>query len=144
MNCVEILKKEHVDIERELLEFETIMNSEEINYSNLIHTFKKLHDIWNEHENKEEKVFPILEKERIKIPVHRMLFEHKDLKTHKKAIIDAISSGNEGKIREMLGIHGKKIIDKLREHIKFEDEILYTIALEEFNDEELKELEKAI
>jgi len=144
MNCIDLLKKEHEDIERELLEFEDIINFEEINYPNLIHTFNKLSYIWNEHENKEEKVFPILEKERIKMPVYRMLFEHRDLRSHKQEIINAINSGNEGKIKQALELHGKKIIAKLREHIKFEDEILYTLALEEFNEEELKELDSVL
>ena len=144
MNPLEILKQEHQQIERELLELETIMEELDINYPNLIHVWKNLHDLWNSHEEKEEKIFPIMEKERIRIPVQKMLFEHKELKKHKQEINKAIMSGSNEDIKTALEIHGKIIIGKLKEHINMEDEILYTIAQEEFTKEELKELVESL
>jgi hemerythrin-like domain-containing protein len=142
MNPIEQLEQEHEDIERELLELETISNSESINYSNLAHVFKRLIPLWNKHEEKEEKIFPIMKKERIIVPVKKMLFDHKNLRVHKKAIMDAINSGKG--IKEALDNHIKVIIQKLREHIKNEDEILYTIAMSEFTQEEIKAMAKSV
>jgi|SRR3989344_5387889 len=51
MNPIEKIKQEHEDIERELLELETISQEAIINYPNLLHVFNKLHDAWNQHEN---------------------------------------------------------------------------------------------
>jgi len=142
MNPIDKLKKEHENIERELLELETIMEDmgEGINYPNLVHVFKKLCYIWDEHEENEEKIFPILEKEKIKVPVEKMLFEHKELKKYKKKILNAINSGSEYEIKKALEDNCEIIIKKLREHISDEDEVLYTITLEEFTPEELQEL----
>jgi hypothetical protein len=146
MNPIDIIQKEHEEIERELLELESISEDEQINYPDLIHTFKKLHDIWNEHEEKEEKIFPFFrKKEHLIIPVKEMLFEHKALNSHRQALIDAISSGSEWELKKTLDFHGKVIIEKLREHIKKEDDILLTISLEqEFTREEIKEMERLI
>ncbi len=139
-NPIEPLKQEHREIERELLELETIMQEEIINYPNLVHTFKKLIFIWDEHEKKEEKIFLIMEKEQIKVPVETMLSDHKTLRRHKQAITLAIISGDDSKIRKVLNENAVVIIRRLREHINDEDEVLYTIALEEFTPKELEEL----
>ena len=141
MNSIEKLKQEHEDIERELIELESIMTGEEINYSNLIHVIKNLFEIWDRHEEKEEQIFPILKHERIVIPVKTMLSEHKELKPHIEAIKKAINSGNESEVKNMLNQHGKIIIQKLRKHINDEDEILYRITFEVFTPKELDMLE---
>ncbi len=112
MNAIELLEKEHKDIERELLELEGISNTQTINYPNLVHVFKKLIPFWNEHEEKEEKIFPIMKKEEIIVPVKKMLFDHKDLRVHKKAIMDAIESGKG--VRDALDNNCVIIIEKLR------------------------------
>ena len=60
MDPIERLKKEHEEIERELLELETITEASPINYPNLIHVIKKLCNIWEMHEEVEQKIFNIL------------------------------------------------------------------------------------
>jgi len=142
MNSIEKLKQEHEEIETYLIELETIMQEEIINYPNLLHTLKNLVEFWDEHEQKEERIFPILKHERIVIPVKAMLFDHKTLGVHKEAIKKAISSGSEIKIKEALNNHGKIIIEKLRKHINDEDEILYRITFEVFTPKELDALEE--
>lgn len=144
MNAIEKLMEEHEDILRELLELETIISSKEINYPNLIHTLKKLHTLWNLHEQKEEKIFQIFEKNQLTIPVEKMLFEHKELRPHKEAIDKALQSHSDIEVKNALHTHATIIIPKLREHISNEDEILYTIAPNEFTEEELQEMEKYI
>jgi DUF438 domain-containing protein len=137
---IEELRLEHEQIERELVELESISESEIINYPNLVHVFKKLCSVWNPHEKKEERIFPILEKENIKIPVKTILFEHKELRKHKDAIQNAIDSGSEIEMKKALNTSGKTIIKKLKKHINDEDNILYTIVLDELSPEGLREL----
>lgn len=140
MNPVEKLQQEHRDIERELLELEEIMQEKEINYSNLIHVFKTLSFLWEHHEKKEERIFPIFKKEHIVIPVKTMLLDHGRLKPHREKIILAINSGNNEKVKDCLEKDLKIIIIELQKHINLEDEILYRIVLDEFTPEELAEL----
>jgi DUF438 domain-containing protein len=142
MNPIDLLKEEHEQIERELLELETI--EEEPNFSNLAHTFKKLHKIWDMHEKKEEKFFKVLKKDKIVIPVKKMMLEHDALRKHKDAIYNAIKSGSEHKLFSALRENVPIVLDKLRKHIADEDEVLYRLTLELFTGEELKELEKSI
>lgn len=144
MNFIEELKQEHEEIENELKELENIMQDGDINYSNLHHTFIKLCDIWNKHEEKEEIIFPIMEKEQIIIPVKKMLCEHRELRPHKNAIIKALLSGSQIEMKDALNNHAIVIIDKFRKHIEDEENILYSITIEIFTQEEISEIEKSI
>lgn len=139
-NPIDKLKEQHEFIERELIELETIAGASDVNFSNLAHVWKRLLLLWEEHENLEESIFPIMEKEKIKIPVKKMLFEHKELRVHKEAIRKALETGNN--LKFVLENNVKTVIRKLREHIESEDQILYTIALEEFSEKEIIELSK--
>lgn len=131
MGFIEELKQEHQSIERELLELESIRNSEEINYPNLVHTLKSLYIIWDTHEKKEEDIFPRLESIAIRIPVQTMLSEHTTLKPHKEAIKRACESGDNLQVKKALHVDATIIIEKLRKHISFEDEVLYRIVIDE-------------
>lgn len=142
MNSIEKLKQEHENIERELAELESIMQDEIINYPNLVHVLKNLCNIWDEHEQKEERVFPILKHERIIVPVKTMLSEHRLLRPHKEALKSAINSGSELEVKNALNMHGKIIIEKLRKHINDEDEVLYRITFEVFTPKELDLLDE--
>ena len=73
-----------------------------------------------------------------------MMFEHKQLRKHKEFIKKAIDSGSEINVKKVLQDNGAIIIDKLRQHIRKEDEILYRIALEEMNPDEIREMEIAL
>lgn len=141
MNIIDEIIQEHEKIERELLEIEFISNSEIINYPNLKHVLNNLCQMWNPHEEKEEKIFPILEKEKIKIPVEKILCEHKALKNHKNVLIRALASGSEFEMKKALLSDGKIIVEKLRKHIKDEDDVLCTISLDELSPEALKQLD---
>lgn len=144
MNFIERLRKEHEQIERELIEMETIIDSVDINYPNLVHVYKKLHNLWNSHETKEEKIFPILRHEKIVIPTKKMLFEHEQIRPHGVAIIEAINSGDDSKTKVALEKHGRIIINKIRAHINSEDEILFRITRENFTDEEMTKAENIL
>lgn len=139
------LEREHEDIEIELKELEFIMNNEDgINYSNIHHTFSNLCRIWNAHEEKEEKIFPVMKKEQITVPVETMLCEHKDLKSHKQAIDKAIASGSQIEMKNALENHLMVLIHKFRKHMEDEENVLYAITIEVFTPEELEEIEKSI
>lgn len=143
MNPLDILKDEHEQVELELLELEEVMNGDVINYPNLIHTFKGFCNLWNRHENKEEKAFTVFDKENIKVPVEKMTCEHRDLRGHIKKVVDALKSGSEEKVRDSFE-EIVALIEKVRKHKKDEDEVLYTIAEDEFSKGEWDEIEKAL
>ncbi len=138
MTIIEDLKTEHQEIERELLELETIRNSQEINYSNLLHVLKNLYNLWDNHEKKEEEFFPRLEKIAIIIPVKTMQSEHIALKPHKEALKRAIDSGTDTDVKKALHVDATIFIEKLRKHIEFEDEVLYRLVI---NEEALSKIE---
>ena len=143
MNPIDFLKKEHDIIERELVELETIIDEEEVNYSNLIHVFNRLHNLWNAHEEKETNFFILLGKitgnsyEQIK-------FEHQELRGYKKIIHDTIKSGNESEIKTVFDTDLIMMIDKLRAHLKTENEIIDNVHFEKFSQQEIKELWESI
>lgn len=139
-NPLERLKQEHLEIERELVELETIMEFETVNYSNLKNVFEKLCEIWDYHEEKEERLFPVLELDQIKIPVKEMTFSHKDLRPHKEAIKKAIASGSEFEMKKSLKNNGRIMIEKLRKHIEDEENVLYSIVLTKYTNDELKKI----
>ncbi|MFA4960175.1 MAG: hemerythrin domain-containing protein [Candidatus Pacearchaeota archaeon] len=144
MNPIEVLKEQHEEIDMELMEIESVISENEINYSNLIHSFVRLCKLWDNHEKKEDKIFSIMEKERILMPVYTMTCEHKTLREHINKIKEAINSGSDLKLKDCFDKDLKKFIEKIRAHKNSEDEVLYTIALEEFTTEELEEMGKAL
>jgi len=144
MNPIAELKKEHKEIERELFELDCIMKDEIINYSNLVHTFKKLCTIWDRHEAEEMKIFSVMEKEQIRVPVHTMTCEHRDIAGHIVGIKNAINSGKDFDVKKSFEKDLRVVVDKIRDHMNKEDEVLYTIALSEFTEEELAEMVRAI
>jgi hypothetical protein len=145
MKFLRKVEEEHENIERELVEIDTIIQDaeEEINYANLIHVLKKLYLIWDSHEIREEGAFKIFEKERIKVPVETMLFDHQKLKIHKEKIKKALESGSEFKTREVLYKDLKEIIELIQKHLKDEENFLYSIELENiFTEEEKLEIDR--
>jgi hemerythrin-like domain-containing protein len=59
-------------------------------------------------------------------------------------VMTAISSGSEFEIKKAL--HGDLVllIERIRQHKRDEDEVLYTIAIQEFTPEEWKEISKYV
>ncbi len=121
MTSVEFIKKEHRIIERELIELETIMEEENVNFPNLVHVFNRLKSIWDSHEDREEKLFNLWRSQGANFPIEEILFSHRELKGHKKVIGDAINSGSEFNIKVALDTDGRMLIDKLRAHILEEE-----------------------
>lgn len=146
MKAVQELLEEHDKIEIELNELEEVINElreeGEINFPNLLHTLKTLHALWDKHEAKEEKIFPIFRKERIRIPVKTMIFEHGLLKVHNDKIKEALGSNHH--LKETLKKHGEEILHLIRDHIKREENILMTITDNELTNEEIVEINQIL
>ena len=133
MNPIEKIKRDHEDIERELIELETIMEADNINYPNLVHVLRKLYGMWDDHEEFEVVVFNDLKNRGYEIPIEKILFEHGNFAEHREKIIRAIESGSEARVKASLFDDGKFIIEKIREHKDFEDELLYVIPEDVFD-----------
>ncbi|OIO41433.1 hypothetical protein COU56_04450 [Candidatus Pacearchaeota archaeon CG10_big_fil_rev_8_21_14_0_10_31_9] len=125
ITSVEIIKKEHIQIERELVEIEIIIDENEVNYPNLIHVFKNLFNYWDSHEEKEELLLKSLGREGAVI--EKMILQHKELRGRKKVIQDAINSGNELELKITLDTDARFFIDKVRKHIAQEEELFKSL-----------------
>ena len=121
------LKKEHEIIERELIELDTVMNSPNMNYPNLLHVLRRLEAIWNEHEEKEEVFFQDLHQKGFTIPIKKITFEHGKLKRDMEIILHVLQKGTNDEIHDMLQKYGKDLTSKLRKHMSDEDWILYAL-----------------
>ena len=144
MNPIRILEIEHEDIERELLEFETIMDTEVINYPNLLHVFRRFCKIWDEHELKEVQVFRIMNRGHITIPIRELTCEHTELRVHIDGLKNALNSGNDYLLHKSFDSDLRVLISKVRNHMGVEDEILYTVSAKEFSETELNKMRDAL
>lgn len=127
LTTAKILLQEHEKLEQLLIELETIMSFEELNYPNLIHTLREIISVLDSHEDKEEIYFSRLLDKGFTIPVKKITFEHGILKRDREALINAINSGNEFLTKEKLKTNGADLIKIIRAHLKTEDWIFYAL-----------------
>ena len=125
----ETFKQEHELIEQELIELETIMKTEVINYPNLIHTLKKLNVAWESHERREHSYFDQLNAHGLKMP-GRISLNNGKLKRCWNNLINALRSGSEFKTREALMTYGTSLINEIRQQMVKEDGVLYALPQE--------------
>ena len=144
MDPIKTLEKEHDDISREIIEFETIMDSEVVNYPNLIHVFKRFCSLWDSHENKEERIFSIMNRKMMTIPIETIKTDHEYLCGHIKNMKEAINSGDDYRVRKCFEDDLKVLIEKIKKHMELEDDILYTVSPDEFSDSEVNEMKEVI
>lgn len=122
MNNLIFLKGEHFEIKGILLEIESFMDNEKIDYFLLIESFYRLNKIWNKHEEREELFFAEIKKEIGEFPAEIMFLEdHRQLKGHWKIVRDFLKTADENKIKVVLDTDGRMLINKLREHMRAED-----------------------
>ncbi|MBT6690557.1 hypothetical protein HN903_01835 [archaeon] len=162
MNPVKILRDEHKAIEMELSELDFIMKEVpkgvpsaqmastevdevgNINYSNLVHTFWKVGELWTAHEKMEEELFEVMKAEGFAIPIETIFLEHRDLRGHVKKIGDAINSGSDARVREALVKDMRVFVDVLRKHAEDEDEVLFGVVVSEFSAEGMKAIKRIV
>ncbi|MBR9705165.1 hypothetical protein GOV12_07165 [Candidatus Pacearchaeota archaeon] len=137
---IKLLLKEHEVFEKLLFEFSDIIKESKNNLDiiRLNKLFKKLYVLWTNHEQKEERFFPLIEKPSFKIHVEKMFFDHKKLKPHKDSLNNAILSCDKDVIVSSLEKHGELVIQELREHLDYENEYLFMITEKEYSKDELE------
>jgi len=131
MISLSFIKKEHEIIERELIELEENMDLDDINPANIKHTLNKLNSLWNSHEKKEEKIFKDIKNKNPDFNAGKMVFEHKELRGIKRAILEALNSGSDIEIKASLDTDIRMLIEKLRKHMKLEETILNNLDIKQ-------------
>jgi len=129
MISLSFLRKEHEMVERELIELEENMCSEEINYANIKHVFSRLINLWNFHEEKEEKIFKDIKIKSSSFNIDKMVFEHRELAGIKRAILETLNSGSDIEIKASLDTDVRMLIEKLRNHMKDEETMLSNLDI---------------
>lgn len=130
MNPFEELERDHFKIKEMLKELEVIIESEELNYPNLLHTLKELTSFWEIHEWKEEILFKKLHSKGFKIPVTLISFEHGELRKQFSDIKGALAMGSGFRIKGSLENSGRKLIATIRKHMDQEDWLLQGLSWE--------------
>jgi hypothetical protein len=129
MDSAIFLKGEHLEIKGILLQIESFMDDGKIDYSLLIERLYRLNELWDAHEIREEKFFGEIKKEVGEFPAETMFLEdHKQLRGHWKVVQAFLKTGDEDKIKVALDTDGRMLIDKLRSHIKAEDEFFDSLT----------------
>lgn len=139
-----LLAKEHEAILSNLDEFEKIIDSlpEEPEIFNLKKIFKFI-DLAESHNRKEEEIlFKTLEEKGHEIPAQLFTMDHDDIRKAKEVLQEVIDEGNIELIKALLVFEGKFLIQKMREHIHREDEVLYPLAKEIIEEEEWNKIKK--
>lgn len=140
MDPVAVLVKDHEKIEIELSELDFIIDGDEVNYPNLVHTFWKTCEIWNSHEMKEEEIFEVMKDENFEIPIDILLLEHESLRGRIEKITKAINSGSDFEVRKVLRVEMREFVDILRVHLKREEDALSGVLSDNFSEEGLDKI----
>lgn len=118
------LREDHEKILDSLNEIYTLIdNKENMDIEDFSHQFNRLHDLIDSHEKREEKLFKRFKRNDLNILLERFVFEHRELRGHKKVINDAIKSNDKFKVAVALETDGFLLIDKLKRHISMENEM---------------------
>jgi hemerythrin-like domain-containing protein len=144
MNPVKILRDEHEKVFIELDELDFIITEPRLNYSNLVHTFWKVCELWNPHEKMEEKIFKVMEREGFVIPIETILLTHEDLRGKLEKINGAINSGSDFEVKSVLVKEMKEFVDVLRKNMEDEDEILFGVIVSNLSDEGMEEIRNIV
>lgn len=141
MDIFEILNREHSLIKRYLSELEEMTYSVSVNTRDFSSLFRRLCIFWDEHEEKEEKLFRLLAEEGFRAPVEEIKFSYGDLARIKESIMDAIDSGEESRIKAVLENQCGELIDILKAHILAEDSFLKRISWKDIRSDVREKIE---
>ncbi|MBS3089000.1 hemerythrin domain-containing protein [Candidatus Pacearchaeota archaeon] len=144
MDIIEKLKEEHLKIRTILLNLEMHSRKGSVDTDGILFNLKSLYDIWDKHEEKEEDIFPYLEKRGINVPVQELRFEHGALRRHRERIRAALISGAALKIEEIINLDLNIVIAKIREHMNKEDSVLYGVSWESLKEKDLDEVKRIV
>ena len=140
MNPLEILLREHELVRKEVLELEEMTYSPSVNTRDFSELFRRLSRFWDMHEEKEENLIKVLSFEGYRVDFEKVYFEHGILSGHRKAILEAIDSGDEEIIKQVIKTTCGELIDVLRAHMMAEDMLFASISWEELDKETLQKI----
>jgi len=132
MNPNEALAKEHEFMLGKLNELEAIINQlpKDPDLDRLKEVFNVIWDAEAHHKKEEQVFFKLLENDGKNLSVQIIKKEHMDMQKAKEVLKEVIDNGDIEIIKSMLLFEGKFLIQKMRDHIMKEDEILYPAALD--------------
>lgn len=139
-----LLQKEHEAILSKLNDFERIIDDLPKNPE--IVELKKIFlfiDLAEDHHRKEEEIlFKSLEEKGHEIPAQLFVMDHDDIRKAKEVLKEVIEEENIELIKALLLFEGKYLIQKMRDHIKREDEIIYPLAKQIIDESEWERIRK--
>ncbi len=139
-----LLQKEHEAILSKLKDFEIIIDALPENPK--VIELKKIFsfiDLAETHHRKEEEIlFKSLEEKGHEIPTQLFRMDHDDIRKAKEVLKEVIEEENIELIKALLLFEGKFLIQKMREHIRREDEIIYPLAKQIIEEDEWGRIKK--
>jgi len=132
MSSVESMLSDHENIERELVELESILDEdnldEDVNVSNFVHVFKKISAMLDSHEERENIFLSKISNEKNKEILEKLEENHQtlglEIKGYRLAIKESIDLQDELELKASLMTDVKFFVDKIRKHFIFEEKIL--------------------
>jgi len=141
MNPIEILRREHEALRREINNIEEMTYSPSVNVRDFSFLFKELFKFWDMHEEKERKLFGVLNELGFDFKMDTIKFNDGDLIEYRTAVTDAINSGDESRIKELLhGICGE-LVDILKAHLMAQEMVFDKIDWNNLDKESLEKIE---
>ena len=121
-NILPELKKEHAKMRKIFRQINRMLSDGTANMF-IVNKFSRLGNLWNKHEQKEEKFFENLGvSKKNEQPFYKMYIdEHRELKGHWLVLEECLNSGDELKMRIAIETDGMMLIDKLKKHMDEED-----------------------
>lgn len=119
---LEIIEKEHKVIKTKLDGINKAFSTND--REKIILTLSDFESYWKKHEEKEEKFLDWFEKKTgKKFPYGKTIIsEHRQLRGHWKVLKDFLDNKSGPELQIALNTDGKMILDKIRKHVKEEDE----------------------
>jgi hypothetical protein len=135
MDFLDILSREHELIRKEISALEEMTYSPSVNTRDFSELFNRLSRLWDIHEQKDETLFKILSLNGYKVFIEDMKFNKGTLFSYKKAILEALESGNEEIIKRVLKTTCCNLIDLLKAHAFSEEMLLENVSWNELDEE---------
>lgn len=127
MVSIDYLKREHEEIFRSLIDFESEINNGQTNHFNLAYHLNKTIDLILYHRKNHNSLFSTLngkKYESVKEKLNRVKIDPRTIKGHIIVISGALNSRNQNDIKVALENDGRMLISKIKEHIFNEEKIL--------------------
>jgi hypothetical protein len=133
MVLVDMFKEEHEKIKLVILQIETILNHNPLNINDLKAKFNFLIELWDQHEEKEERFYKSMKREYSEIfPRGSFVDEHKELRGHLIVLNKAMKSKSEETLKVSFDTDGKMLFQKFRQHMQAENDFFDLVEVKHF------------